>query len=661
MRTRYGRIRLEAAGWRLEEIVVPRSVLVVGCLLAGCLRLLAQEAVADPTATPSVVSAQPATPASGEAPANTAGTTLDYLFNRKAGDGTAAKEAMDLHGRAKSRAIAQDALGVTRIEDPAMRARFEKFLGMPEVSQKELAAYKADIDRVLAMLRANKTIDAWRQLYQLAEYQTIDAGVSWELANRIESIWNADKTTYRLDKSNQQLKREVDTANRNADMMSDSVRKKEMEMQRRQESINRRQGGGQTGGSGQQTNIQGAEDMNAQAPSVDSVMGKLELTETYLRSLEAKAKIKMNELKAEKLFEQAKTDFADYITTLFQTGRHRHVLIAADFWRKIFDQGEYPVSMAQQVNAALEIAREVDGTIDVFNHRIDEREIAAATDRLQEAFMLGEFQPSVLGLPRERKKEVEAFTRRLARMQNMIEARDFAALETLLAEMKQVAPDFDTTKPLAIVNAVKLESQLRLGKARMAAQQNDLKTAMEEFQAAAEAWPANPDLQDKALTFFNSQDTQTQSLVEFDRLVAEDNYRGIYEKQILFAPAMKDDTERQEQLRAALEKVKLAETAIEKANLMRANGDVFGAWETVELAVKDLPSDLKLNALRGELAGRGAEFVAAINKASEAEARQDLGYSLTWFAIAQQHYPASQIANQAIERLSKEIIEQASL
>lgn len=660
MRTRYGRIRLEATGWRLEEMVVPHSVLVVGCLLAGAWPLLAQDATAEPTGT-QAVSAQPAAPVNGETPANTAGTTLDYLFNRKAGDGTAAKEAMDLHGRAKSRAIAQDALGVTRIEDPAMRARFEKFLGMAEVSQEELAAYKADMDRVLALLRANKTVDAWRQLYQLAEYQTIDAGVSWELANRIESIWNADRTTHRLGKSNEQLRQEVATANRNADMKSDSVRKQEIEMQRRQQSINRREGGGATGGSGQQTNIQGAGDVNAQAPSVDTVMGKLELTEEYLKSLEAKAKIKMNELKAEKLFEQAKTDFADYITTLFQTGRHRHVLVAADFWRKIFDQGEYPVSMAQQVNAALEIAREVDGTIEVFNHRIQEREIAAATDRLQEAFMLGEFQPSVLGLPRERKKEVEAFTRRLARMQNMIEARDFAALETLLAEMKQVAPDFDTTKPLAIVNAVKLESQLRLGKARMAAQQNDLKTAMEEFQAAAEAWPANPDLQDKALTFFNSQDTQTQSLVEFDRMVAEDNYRGIYEKQILFAPAMKDDTERQEQLRAALEKVKLAETAIEKANLMRANSDVFGAWETVELAVKDLPSDLKLNALRGELAGRGAEFVAAINKATEAEARQDFGYSLTWFAIAQQHYPASQIANQAIERLSKEIIEQASL
>jgi hypothetical protein len=88
---------------------------------------------------------------------------------------------------------------------------------------------------------------------------------------------------------------------------------------------------------------------------------------------------------------------------------------------------------------------------------------------------------------------------------------------------------------------------------------------------------------------------------------------------------------------------------------------VFGAWETIELAVAELPSDTKLNTLRGELSGRGAEFVAAINRAKEAEARQELGYSLTWFAVAQRHYPASQVANQAIERLSSKILTAAAL
>ena len=139
-------------------------------------------------------------------------------------------------------------------------------------------------------------------------------------------------------------------------------------------------------------------------------------------------------------------------------------------------------------------------------------------------------------------------------MQNIIEARDFTDLESLLAEIKQTAPDFDSVKAMSIVNAVKLDSQLHLGSWRkIAAQHGHLNTAMDEFQAAGEAWPGNPDLKDKALSFFNSQDVQTQALDDFDRLVAENNYWAIYDKQLVFAPAMKDDTKRQGQLKDALE------------------------------------------------------------------------------------------------------------
>ncbi len=590
-------------------------------------------------------------------------SALDYLFNRKPKEGTAAKEALDANQVAKSKAIAQEALGGGRIEDLQMRARFEKYLATTEVSQEQLKAYAADSDKVLQLLREGKEFEAWKQLYKLASYETIDAGVSWELANRIESIWNADKTNNQISKQNDQLRQDIDRSNRSADMMSDDIRKQELEYQRKmREGNSNKSSRNQNNGGVPQMNVNNQDGSGGNGgsfmPDASSVMGKLQLTQEYLNTLESKAKIKMNELKAQKLFDQAKADFADYITTLYQSGRHRHVLIASDFWRRIFDEGQYPVSMAQQVNASLEMNRDVQSAVAVFETNLKENDIAAATDRLQEAFMTSEFNPALLGLPRVEKKKVEVFTKRLARMQNMIEARDFSNLESLLDDMKKMAPDFDTTKPTAIVNAVKLESQLRLGKAKIAAQQGDLKQAMEEFQAAAEAWPGNPDLKDKALTFFNSQDVQTQSLTEFDRLVADNNYRAIFDKQLMFAPAMKDDKKRQEQLKDALTKVKNAEMAIEKANLMRANGDVFGAWETVETAIKDLPNDLKLNTLRGDLSGKGAEFVAAINKAREAEDKKELGFSLTWYAIAQRSYPASQIANQAIDRLSKQILAQ---
>jgi len=142
-------------------------------------------------------------------------------------------------------------------------------------------------------------------------------------------------------------------------------------------------------------------------------------------------------------------------------------------------------------------------------------------------------------------------------------------------------------------------------------------------------------------------------------LVTEQNIRAIFEKQLAFAPAIHGDAKREEQLKNALEKIKAAEIAYEKANLMRNAGDVFGAWETIEAATADLPNDNKLNMLRAELSGKGAEFVAAINKAKDAETRKELGYSLSCFAVAQHYYPASTIANAGIQRLSQQILSSA--
>lgn len=396
---------------------------------------------------------------------------------------------------------------------------------------------------------------------------------------------------------------------------------------------------------------------NAPQPSVAGLEGKLQLTEEYLRSLELKARIKLNELKQEKLLEQAKTNFSEYISALYNSGRLNHVVLAADFYRKIFEEAEYPVDMAKQVNASLEIQRDVQSAIEVFRYKADRGQLSGASDSLQTAFMTNELSAAVLGLERPLKEKVADFNASLDQMRNLIEARDFGNLEILLQNVKKTATDFDTTKPMAIVNGVKLESKMRLGKAKLAAQQGDLKLAMEEFQAAAEAWPGNPDLQDKALTFFDTQDMKSQALVEFDRLVEEQNYRAIFDKQLGFAPAIKGDAKREEALRTALLSIKDAEMASEKANVLMLNGDFFGAWETIELASTKLPDDKKLNKLRADLSGRSAEFVSAINKARDAEGRNEIGFSITWFVNAQRQYPASQIANEGIERLSKKLLE----
>jgi len=621
------------------------------CLLAQNLAPTTDKsAPAQTEASPSLKAPGSPTPPSGDSAA-----ALEYLYNRKPQEGSAGKQALEAGKRSETRAIAQDAIGANRQEDPEVRARFDRYLGMAEVPQETLDTYFVKLKDVEQLLRTQKVVEAWKALQDLADYTVIDAGVSKELANHVEAIWNTGRANSNLAKKNDQLRKDVKAANSNADMMSDSIMDKEVEMQRRLRNANKtQQAQGQTLPNG------GVPQMptGGEAPqgSISGLEGKLQLTEEYLRSLELKAKIKMNELKQEKLLDQAKKDFAEYISTLFNSGRFNHVVLAADFYRKIFEEGDYPSDMAKQVNASLEINRDVQSAVEVFRYKVGRKELLGASDSLQLAFVTSELNPSVLGLERPLKEQVADFNRKLLQMRNLIEARDFGTLENVLSEIKITAVDFDTTKPLAIVNAVKLESKMHLGKAKLAAQSGDNKVAMEEFQAAAESWPGNPDLESKAGTFFDTQDVKNQSLTEFDRLMEDQNYRAIFDKQLAFAPAIKGDSKREEQIKTALESVKNAEVASEKANLLVMNGDTFGAWEAIELASANLPDDRKLNKLRADLAGRSAEFVASVNKARDAEGRNELGYSLTWYVNAQRQYPASQIANQGIDRLSKKLL-----
>lgn len=615
----------------------------------------AQDAAAATKTDNPANSGSPATSPSGKGSDTSA--ALDYLMNRKPQDGSMGKQAFDSAKRGETKAIADDAVGNHRNEDQEMRARFERYLSMAPVPQATLDEYFTKMKQVSTLLRDKQIFPAWKQLHELADYTMIDAGISRELANRVESIWNTDRASAHIDQKNEAIRKDVKTSNRNADMMSESIMDQEILNQRRMNQGNKQKQQGQQSTQPNGGVPQAQEGGGAAAPSMVGLEGKLQLTEEYLRSLELKARIKLNELKQEKLLEQAKANFSGYISALYNSGRLNHVVLAADFYRKIFEEAEYPVEMAKQVNASLEIQRDVQGAIEVFRYKADRGQLSGASDSLQTAFMTNELNSAVLGLERPLKEKVADFNSNLYQMRNLIEARDFGNLEILLQKVKESATDFDTTKPMAIVNGVKLESKMRLGKAKLAAQQGDLKLAMEEFQAAAEAWPGNPDLQDKALSFFDTQDMKSQALVEFDRLVEEQNYRAIFDKQLGFAPAIKGDAKREEAFKTALLSIKDAEMASEKANVLMLNGDFCGAWETIELASSKLPDDKKLNKLRADLSGRSAEFVSAINKARDAEGRNEIGFSITWFVNAQRQYPASQIANEGIERLSKNLLD----
>jgi hypothetical protein len=692
----------------------PKNFILAAALGLSCQAALAQNAPAPnipPPAPPAPAPKAPLTDPAAMAPVdNSTSTALDYLFNHKPGEGTTAKAGGDVASAISDKIRAIDVLKTPGLDDPVLRARFETYLSLKEISDDRIKAYFDKWNQARELLKSGDAFAAWKILYALSEDKEIDAGISRELANRVESVWNDNRTKDNLEQANDQLRDNIDTANRNADLIASDLHQRELEENRKQ---GKAASGGNSNNNNQNNNSTNSPLLNPNAdptaaeasmmPTMSgSLQGKMELTAEYLKLLEARAKIKLNEIQANNMSDEGRRDFAEYIKSLYDTHRYYHMILAADFYRALFNEGDYPaavtkqnaaprgntsfagnnaqspanvaaaaagisnplsqspgdhpVSMSEQVTAALEANNRVSQAIEVFKYKANKNEVAAAAEQLQEAFVGNEFHPGLLALPRVQKEQVGDFLSKLSVLKNQIEARDFGPVETQINEIKKIAVDFDSTKTMALVNGVKLESRLRLGKARLLAQQQHLTEAMNEFQTAAEEWPGNPDLQNSASGFFNTEDLQNQSTADFDRLVQDQNYRAIFDKQLAFAPALRDDPARLQQFKDALGKVKAAEMSSEKANMLVMNGDVDGAWETIEKATKEWPDDQKLNRLLADLSGRGADFVSAINKARDAEAKKELGYSLTWYVNAQNFYPASLIANEGIDRISKQIL-----
>jgi hypothetical protein len=150
--------------------------------------------VASPPAAPpsSLGSTSNATSAPATAPTDTA-TALDYFYNHPAEQGTAAKATSDLLNILGNKAEALDATHGAGSDD-GLHDRFETYLSLQEVPEDRIKEYFGKMGEVTDALKAGNTFPAWKLLYAMSEYKDLDAGISRELANRVEAIWNSDKT-----------------------------------------------------------------------------------------------------------------------------------------------------------------------------------------------------------------------------------------------------------------------------------------------------------------------------------------------------------------------------------------------------------------------------------------------------------------------------------
>ncbi|NBR62705.1 MAG: hypothetical protein EBT77_00035 [Verrucomicrobia bacterium] len=540
------------------------------------------------------------------------------------------------------------------------RARFEKYLNSEEETGEDAKKYRDRMKTMLDLLSPAKASKenfrkAWAILPQASEYEP-DAGLCNSLDDAIYGVLMAQREVTKIDDQNRTLAQRKDTLEWNSRFAADS---------------------GLLGPAPK--NPAAAEQWNKeQALKRDMKMQPL-LTELG----EVNASIAGNRVKKEALRLQAKIEFQVLIAQLFLQRRFEHVLLANRFYRTLFGDGDSQLRVADDYAAnqsdknkesfgdisklpktigqldalANEAIRDVREGVEAFSFLLEKNELKSASERLSEAFVVGEYLPEIRLLPRTKKRQVIEFTQKSNQLLSSLEVKDYERAAALVRELESISRDFDSAKPMAAIETARTVSALHLAKARAAASSGDRTTLENELRSATEIWPRNPALAEVSGAIFSQTDVQQQALNDFDRLYAQKNFRQIYEDKVRFIAATALDRVKQEKLKQVLDQVQLAEAALLRAAELAKRGDSAGAWESVERGFSDYPDDPKLNQARAEFTTKAAEFVRSIRTAQEMERKQQWGSSLAWYLQAQEDYASSEIAQEGILRLSSKIME----
>jgi hypothetical protein len=549
------------------------------------------------------------------------------------------------------------------------QARFEKYLNAPTATSPQETEYQALLQQIMGKLSPGKVTprssdEAFQLLAKASQYQD-DANLCDSIANQVYSAWLARKNNDRLNAANKALEDERKRLEWNARLTAEGTQLDSS-------------GGGRSSSSKGKNNGAAATQLQGQQQQQQQLSRDMQMQPILTRLAEVTALTRANQLKREVAELQVKIEFQSLIVQHFLQRRFQHVLIGTRFYRSIFADGDsqlrvseadknlfakssgLPPTMGTVDSLANEIVRDVHEGVQAFKFLLEKNELQSATKRLAETFMIGEYLPGVRTLDRDDKRRALSFVQKSNQLISAIEVKDFALAEKLVAELNETAKDFDVSKPMAAIETAKQISAIHIAKARNAAVSGDKETLEAELKAATEIWPRNPALTEVSKMIFSQADVQSRALADFDQLLSQKNYRQILDDKMRFIAATAMYPERQELLRKVLEDMQVIETSIIQAQEIEKRGDYAGAWESAEKAFRNFPDDNKLNQVRANLTTKAADFVHAIRQAEELEQKEQSGSSLSWYLKAQSEYPASEFARQGVDRLTKQILPDAS-
>jgi hypothetical protein len=549
-----------------------------------------------------------------------------------------------------------------------LAARFERYLNQPEDSSEAATEYRQTIQEILELVSPHHAggpdFPAALRLLPKASTYPGDAKLCDSLSQAIYAAVLSKKDVKMTKQILDSLETEKKRLIHNADVIAEGT-----ELGAVQPA-----GGGGGGGRGQggQNQTRGG----AQ-PKPGTGTESIEYKENVRRVVEIEAMRKANQAKGEVQLLQAKVQYQSLILQLFLQRRFEHVLMAARFYHQIFNDGDNKLHIDKKSDMsklfseslgtsptvsvldslASEAIRDVDQGVEAFNFLLEKQEYQSAAKRLSEAYMVGEFMPSIGTLPRDQKRKVLEFVRESYKLLAALDSKDYTVAGELTKKLKAMSGDFDATKAEAAIATYTRVSSMHIDAAKLAASKGDNEKASIEIKNAMEVWPQNPKLAefDKLV---EAGGGLAMAKNDFDRLLSEQNYREIFRRQYEIAPAIAGDPGREDAFKQIVTNLTRIEAALGKAAEFSKMDQHAAAWEQLAALRKEFPDDPKLGAELEKLAPEVAEFTKALNNARDFEQRRDkqVGSALSWYLKARSIYPRSEMAEAGIQRMLGEIL-----
>ena len=546
-----------------------------------------------------------------------------------------------------------------------LRARFDKFLSQPPESNEEATRYRrtiAEILNTISPLRDQKPdLYAAFKLLPTASSYPGDANLCGSLAESIYMAMLAKQDVNGLKKLNETIEEEKQAIISSGDWMARHDKGNELEK-------SKAVGAGKDGKEAPEK-TSAANDGNGN--------NSLKYTDTLRRIAEIEVLKKANIARTEAQTLRTKAQYQVSMIQWFVQRRYEHVLMAARFYNQIWKDGDTALRIDKNSDVARlfsesvgvsptvasldalsnEAIREAGKYVEAFDLMLSRNELHAASQRLMEAFALGEYLAPVATLPLEKKNRVAKYFRDLYELYGALQARDYTKARELSGKLKSAANDFPSSKVDSVIAASTLASDLAIedAKAQLLARASD--KAAEKIREATEIWPTNPKL-DEFRKLVNNSSGLVTTRNDFDRLLAEKNFREIARRQYEIAPAIQGDATREDAFRQIVENLTKIETALGKAAEFGRVGQNCAAWEQLAELREQFPDDPKLGRELELLAPKVADFTRALDRARQFENRtpKQTGSALSWYLKARSIHPQSKFAEQGVKALVGEIL-----